>query len=289
MIDLGIGIALGGLAFQAFNVMAGFARDRQVDKILRSLNSIEHSIEELGRNIIYVSGIDRAMPIDLKGQSAISDKSIIHAAFKPIQKKIGSKILVAKPINTPSSFQNSFKQNPWDVLIDIRPSHRVHDHVKPHLLPLTFRENNEVFVGWVQKGVLPSLLNGRQNSDSGFFDRPEIKSEFPVHTPEIDYGQLARELIDTPLLAWKEDKDYGRTPSVKRESIIFAIEIICSVSNEKAEGILDKLFRLGLFGYGFDALPDVFLLKGRGFINKNLVGITRSFYDRLILECGSES
>lgn len=126
--------------------------------VLNYLNSINGNIERLSENILYYDQLVVRDPNRPK-QHKVEGLSDIRKRLEPVQKVIKQDIISSSVIFTPDKMKAAMNTNPWQVLMDIRPSNYATPHPNPDMIPILFNEGNVDYLGWQLKGAVPMLFD----------------------------------------------------------------------------------------------------------------------------------
>jgi hypothetical protein len=164
------------------------------DNILKEVVGIKKEVERLANGIFYVSSIQQVRNLDQIKQEQLNNKRQIREMLEPLHKCMENDILSTAIISTPEKLQKSFKENPWNLLFDIRPLHRLARPANPDHIPIFFIDNEMCYVGWQMKGSLPFLFNCKYDPERNLY----IDSHFEESQP---YGQTppSVQLRSTPI------------------------------------------------------------------------------------------
>lgn len=130
------------------------------DSSLKALERIANNIERLSDKIFYAPNIQVIQHINQSSQHSVNLREV-REFLEPVQRAIGTNIVSSAMIVTPKKMQAIFKRNPWEVLDQIRPMNFAVPHSNPDMVPVLFGYNDERFIGWQMRGVLPSMFDCR--------------------------------------------------------------------------------------------------------------------------------
>ncbi len=176
---IGSAISLLANAAGIHSWFSGIRSGRIQEALLREVERTRYSIERLSDHIVSVQSIvevkDRAKAM----QSCLEDNRKICELMTPIQRGLGEDILATAVVLTPEKLQNALRKDPWEVLDQIRPVNRVKRPSNPDMVPIIFRDENSLYVGWQMKGALPVLLDCEYVPDSKLY-LPYLFSVIPL-------------------------------------------------------------------------------------------------------------
>lgn len=154
---LGTSADLSGLYGLASSISTG----RKLDETMRKMEDIGARVDRLSDDILMApkavtleNTLATTMIADLSSDAA-------RTALSSAQSVAGSEILSAAPIILPDLTIKSFRENPWDLLFDVRPANLQVEPRDVSLIPIQFEHHGTQFVGWQTRGALPTLFNIR--------------------------------------------------------------------------------------------------------------------------------
>ena len=77
----------------------------------------------------------------------LQDLRVMRELMEPVATAINGSVLSSQILHTPSKLREAFRQNPWEVLDDIRPVHRAPSLVRPDWVPIAFLDSGIENVG----------------------------------------------------------------------------------------------------------------------------------------------
>jgi len=151
-ISIGQGISIGIDVYK--NVSTIFKGTK-----IKQFNQDSSQIERLSDNILYAPNLHVLQDVTKREQRYVDDLREIRESLDPVQQALGEEILSSAMILTPEKMQKAFSNNPWDVLLDVRPINIVTESSNSDMLPILFHHNEIPFLGWQTSSTLPKLFN----------------------------------------------------------------------------------------------------------------------------------
>jgi hypothetical protein len=123
--------------------------------------------------------------------------------------------------------RQSFRKDPWELLIDPRPANRTKKPNNPDLVPIAFYENNVHYIGWQTRGALPSLFNCDFESNGTLLlpANKLVDGQATILVPEDEslIGRFVEDLVDW--LGFHDDKaGLHLAPKIPRLKLLYAAE-----------------------------------------------------------------
>lgn len=154
-------LAVLGAASQVASLhgwMSGLKAGNHFEKTLKELRRSRFAIERLSDRILYAPSIQEVHYASGKVPAMHSDPRQLLTYLTPIQQSLNKQILSTAAIPAPPKLNREFRQNPWNVLVEITPINRFRRPANPSLVPIVFFDGNTHYVGWQTHGILRSSL-----------------------------------------------------------------------------------------------------------------------------------
>ena len=148
--------ALGGATSFAGWITALVGAER-LEEILRRQEVISERIERLSERLLYASTMEQVKDLSSSQQKMLRDLQTLRQLLEPIQHKMQRELLVTVTIQTPSKLQIALRENPWEILYDIRPVGRLKETSEADSIPLLFMEGETLYLGHQKQHVLNLL------------------------------------------------------------------------------------------------------------------------------------
>lgn len=164
-------------------------------------DSLKH-FERLSEHILYAPNLGAIKDNNVSRQRQVDDLRQIRESLDPLQKALGGDLLSSAVIWTPEKMQQAFDQDPWKVLIDVRPVARASKPNNPDMVPFIFEDAGTQYIGWQIKGVLPMMfgceyneiwtpLSSNSGSGAGGYGGRSNKQNWSGQTGQDQYGQYS--------------------------------------------------------------------------------------------------
>jgi len=156
------GITIFSFGKAVYNSVTGHLAPRKLDNIERQLGTLSSQIQELDQSIYYLSRQD-VFDTRLQNQRTVDDLRVLTEAARPMQKALGTDLILSTPIQSPGPLQDAFQRNPEEVLWDIRPLEGQglpEDYPNdPTSVPVVFSKWGQYFVGLMKIGYAQATLH----------------------------------------------------------------------------------------------------------------------------------
>jgi len=136
----------------------GFKMGEQLRMLLNEQVVIRSKIERLSEHILHAPSIQQVISIK-ETSNQISKLRDLKNLLEPIQDHLKEDILATAVLSTPSKLKKAFQEDPWKVLLEIRPIARIQRPTNPDLVPILFTDTGITYVGWQTTGALPLLFD----------------------------------------------------------------------------------------------------------------------------------
>jgi len=175
---ISMGISLfrdGNTLHDSYKKVGGFVHSTDHEKVMNELGRIKRQqaqgyeniadmvIERLSPHIFYAPDVQAIKDNNLSRQQQDSALRQTRESLDPLQKALGGDLLSSAVIWTPEKMQQAFDQDPWQVLIDVRPVARAAKPNNADMIPFLFDEAGTQYIGWQIKGVLPMMFDCHYN------------------------------------------------------------------------------------------------------------------------------
>lgn len=184
-------IALLGPGFQlASNIISGQQAKRVLDEQRRRTDAIHR----LADSIYHAHHMLSVRDVSRETQATVDDPRVILDPLRTVQATLAEVIVSSSVIQSPERLLKPMQADPWQVLDQIRPAHRVSAHPNPGMIPVMFADGTQQYVGWQMKGVLEEVFGLGYAGDSGLWTpRPEEPIQSPqIPSAGIQAGKLVR-------------------------------------------------------------------------------------------------
>ncbi len=176
---LSMGITLLDVGKNLHEWVAGNTVSRKLDQISSKIERLDDQIYYLRTQEVWDTGISQ--------QHTIEDLRQIRNVALPIQRVLGTELVISKPIVTPKALRKFLLDDPKEILFDIRPLRQGHSaHIDdPTLVPVTFSKSGEEFVGFIKIGYLKDFLNCDYKPQTNLIIPPKKKLVFDRKTKRL--------------------------------------------------------------------------------------------------------
>lgn len=128
------------------------------DRLLDEMHKLREEVVQIKENIYFAPNL-RGVSATTHPSRVLSDLRAACQALEPVQHAIGGKIVASRLIDTPYKMEVALKENPWNVLRDIRPFEFATQHTDPSMAPIMFVHSGIRYIGWQMRGLLPVMFN----------------------------------------------------------------------------------------------------------------------------------
>jgi formylglycine-generating enzyme required for sulfatase activity len=129
------------------------------DKTLQYLKQIAGRFERLSDKILYAKNLQGVQDITQSRQRYVGNLREVGDSLEWVQRVMGNEILSSALIWTPQKMQKAMQNNPWEVLLDIRPVNLATKPPYPDRVPILFQYRGVPFIGWQQRSALPIIFD----------------------------------------------------------------------------------------------------------------------------------
>lgn len=136
---------------------SGLRTGREVRQTLDHVERMHAHVEHISDRISVVSQLEMARPAHDQSLARVHAKDI-YDLFAPLQRSLDEDLLVGAVFEAPGQLRKALEEDPWKVLIEVRPLIRATRPTNPDLVPVLFHDNGVQYVGWQMRGILPSLF-----------------------------------------------------------------------------------------------------------------------------------
>ena len=160
-----IGTAVSPLAsfLGIHSAFGGMRTAKKVDALIEEFHAhdrrVTAQIEKLTDGIYYAPSVQQVRT--LCPTTPVTDRKALVQAIQPLRDRLQTEMLLTAVRSTPRKLREAFNNNPWKVLMDIRPITRASrsDAQNPDLVPVLFSEDGIDYLGWQMQGALAVLLD----------------------------------------------------------------------------------------------------------------------------------
>lgn len=160
--------------------------------ITQKLDKVSVRLEEVARHIYYLAQ-QEVWDTSVSKQRTIDDLRHIGQAARPLQKVLGTDLVISKPIISPDRLQAAFRRNPEEIFFDIRPLRSegipvgyMNDHT---MVPVTFTRWGQGFMGLIKVGYAKDYLDCEYKTQNHLIlptrisqFQPEVRFKGPRNT-----------------------------------------------------------------------------------------------------------
>lgn len=147
-------LTLVELAANGTSLVSGISNGRQLNSILRQVQTLNGRVQTLSDRILYAPSFELLENIEQRVVRVELGQRQIRELLEPIQNAVGDVLLASRLIQAPNDFAKEMVRDPWHLLIDIRPLGRITSGIHRDKVPVMFFENQIPFVGWIDPRVL---------------------------------------------------------------------------------------------------------------------------------------
>ena len=243
------GLSIVNTAKTMYDWVMGNTVTNQLDKITAQIEKLDTHLYYIAQQEVWNTSISK--------QQVIDDLKQIRQVAHPIQKAVGSDLIVSKPISSPARLKSVFERNAEEILFDIQPLRGngipegyLRDNT---MLPVTFTQWGQGFIGLIKIGYAKDYLD------------LQYKPQPPLIVPP----QPARPNRSSP------DKD------IKPEPII-------RLNNQKLWNNIVAIIAEQLSVEKEDLTPEAFLVDDLGADSLDAIEIIMSFEEEYRIEVSDE-
>ena len=146
-----------GLFSGITSLIRGSQTREHLNRIEASLNGVSMHVERLADRILYVTNLSAVCDAAKSRQKYVSDLKQARRFLQPVQESLGDDLLASSIIATPPKLAQAIINDPFDLLLDTRPIHRVANH--PNMVPLMFQDGNQSYLGWQSRDGLKNMFD----------------------------------------------------------------------------------------------------------------------------------
>jgi len=169
--------------------------DRDINVLLATLPSPSHKVRKLSPVIYDVPespAVCGCTTNIINKANTLSPESVLRF-LEPVQKIFGAPILTSALTAVPEEMMETFDNNPWEILENVRPTRYAKLMSDSDLVPLLFRDEGVYYIGWHKLEAFRNIFGCKFTSDCRFWFPKNIRDNKPVPVP-VDDGEDLPEL-----------------------------------------------------------------------------------------------